>query len=157
MKRVEVAAMSPLRSALCHFLAAFVGICVVTPPVIMLLDRRAPIAVEEISISPNPARPGDTMTMRWLAREFRDCGGTVIRRFIGSDHIIRETVQLPVVFHDRADGTPKAFEVRFQLPHLPPGEAIYQGVVLRYCNVVQKILWPIVYYAPPVKFMVAEP
>lgn len=158
MKRlIETAPMSAGRSRLCHLMAAIFACLVIAPPAIMLLDRRPPLIVEAVSLSPDPARPGDTMTMRWRAREFRACDGTVIRRFVGGlDHVIRETVSQQTMYHGDADGKSREFEVQFVLPILPPGPASYEPITLRWCNVFQQWLWPIETRTPAVTFTVVD-
>lgn len=124
----------------------------------MLLDRREPIIVEAVFLTPNPAYAGDTMTMRWRAMEYRPCGGRVIRRFIGSlDKVVRETVAQDTVYRGAADGKPREFEIQFVLPNnLGPGSYTYEPITIRWCNVLQQYLWPIVTYPPPVDFSIVE-
>ena len=141
----------------CHVLAATFSTVFVAVPAVMLFDRRDPITIEKISITPEHARSGEIITMRWRAIVNRPgCDGVVIRRYIGIlDHVIRETVGQPVVFRGKAGDRVQEFETQFNIPiSLAPGEYIYEPVVKRWCNPVQHLLWPIVSYQSPVRFTV---
>lgn len=155
---LAVAALTPERRWWCHAIAAACATCFVTPAAIMLFDRRDPIVVEAVFLAPSPAYPGDTLTMRWRAREYRACDGVVKRRFIGArDHIIREAIAVPTVYHGTADGLPRDFEVQFVIPNnLGPGSYSYEPVTIRWCNELQRLLWPLVSYPPPVGFSVVD-
>lgn len=124
----------------------------------MLFDRREPIVVEAVSLTPSPAYPGDTLTMRWRAREYRACDGMVKRRFIGQrDLVVRETVSVPTMYIGNADGKPTEFEVQFVIPNnLGPGSYRYEPVTIRWCNELQRLLWPLISYPPPVGFSVVD-
>lgn len=140
----------------CHALAATFSAVFIAAPAIMLLDRRDPITIEAISLMPNIALAGDTLTMRWRATVHRSgCSGVVIRRYISSiDHVIRETVGMTTVFRGAAERV-EDFEIQFNVPNnLGPGPYTYEPVVSRWCNPIQR-LWPIVTYQPPVAFTVA--
>lgn len=142
----------------CHALAAAFSAVFVAAPAVMLLDRRTPIVVEAVSLLPDPARPGDTMTMRWRAREYRACDGMVIRRFVqNADKIIRETISQATVYHGIADGKAHEFEIQFVIPNnFGPGRYTYAPVTIRWCNVLQKYLWPIVTYTQTIDFTVID-
>lgn len=135
--------------------ATFSAVFVVTPGY-MLLDRRDPITIEAISLTPNEARAGDTLTMRWKATVHRaGCSGEVVRRYIGVlDHVIRETVSQPTVFRGATERT-EDFEIQFNLPNnLGPGPYTYEPIVRRWCNPIQQ-WWPIMRNQPdPVAFTI---
>jgi hypothetical protein len=124
-------------------------------PAIMLLDRRDPITIEAVSLTPTIARAGDTLTMRWRATVHRSgCDGIVVRRYISSvDHVVRETVGMAAVFRGQG-GKVEDFEIQFHIPNnLGPGPYTYEPVIKRWCNPLQK-LWPILTYQQPVAFTV---
>lgn len=142
----------------CHLMAATSMLFVVVTPSIMLLDRRQPLVVEAVSLLPNVAYAGDTLTMRWAAREYRNCEGFVIRRFVGGhDKVIHETIAQRTVYHGNADSQLREFEIQFVIPNnLGPGPYTYEPVTIRWCNILQQYLWPIVTHTPTVSFSIVE-
>lgn len=155
---VEVGSLMERPRWWCHALAATFSAVFTLTPAIMLLDRRIPIVVEAVSLTPTQARAGDTMTMTWRAREYRKCDGRVIRRFVGGiDKVVRETIAQATVYHGDADGKPHEFEILFNIPNnLGPGPYTYEPITIRWCNVLQQYLWPIVTHVPVVGFTVIQ-
>lgn len=154
---LETVPLTGGRRLWCHTLAATFMSVFIAAPLIMIFDRRDPINIEAISLMPNRARAGDTMTMRWSATIHRaGCSGVVIRRYIGAvDKVIRETVGQPTVFRGTAGKKTEDFEIQFVVPNnLGPGPYTYEPLVKRWCNPLQQHLWPIVTHQMPVEFTV---
>ena len=51
------------RDVICHLMAATFGLLIVTPPAVMLFDRRDPAELVGGEFAPNDVRPGDTVLL----------------------------------------------------------------------------------------------
>lgn len=138
------------RAAWCHFYAALFSIAILTPLTIMFLDRRQPVELELVKIENNQgkaeAREGDEVTVTYSANIIREgCGGELLRVIVDSANKITAFVREPTVFNgnNRAIGN-ITFSKTLTVPRgLTPGPARYVPKIERWCNPLQRYLWPI--------------
>jgi hypothetical protein len=138
----------------CNMIAAAFAILVVSPIVVMIGDRRMPIIVTGGEIVENKVFAGDMATFEWSVIERRiGCDGLVKRTFIDSQGTRFDVGDSKVVFHDSIDLERKKFRRQIPIPSsMHWGDATYNVHVIRWCNVLQKIFWPIRDDGPSVKF-----
>lgn len=142
------------RTFFCKAGAVFAGSCM-TIFLLMLFDRRPPVIVYEgyASVVPNPAKAGDTISITWTVRAERSCAGEVIPRVIDGAGIVHEYAHIPTVYHSLMQSNPGTFTKQLPLPTvIMAGPARYEAVVIRWCNVVQQYLWPIIDPPFPIYF-----
>lgn len=133
------------REYLCHIAAAFVGLGVITPPTVILLDRRPVLKIEGVRIEPRISRPGDRVTLYWTATEYRNCAGEVRRMVVNNESkVIHQFEETATTYHAGMVSTPQHFSTSFFIPiGIAIGPATYRSYVTRWCNVFQQYLWPI--------------
>lgn len=145
MKIIPILPMQ--RSIWCHIYAAVFSLFILTPVVIMLFDRRQPVTLELISLEPNDTHEGDEVTVTYKSIVHKDgCGGELLRTIVDSAHKITAFVREPTVFNNRKLGVEKEFTFSKTLiiPRgLTPGPAVYVPLIDRWCNPLQRFLWPI--------------
>ena len=148
------------RAKWCNRVGVSLGLLIITPIAVMLLDRRSPIVLEDGVITPDPAIPGDTVSITWTTIERRACDGEFSRRIVEGQPSgkIHEFARGPTVYHRLSKGTDgqrKTFTRSFTLPEsVTPGVVTYTVHGTRWCNVLQKYIWPIPFDGPKVKFTV---
>jgi hypothetical protein len=148
--------MTP-REVLCHILAAAFALLVVTPPIVMLLDRRDPAELTGGQMLPHDVRSGQAVTIAWDIIERRACAGEFTPIIIDAGKQVHYFARQPTVYRDtlRPDGL--RFYKHITLPTgLAPGPAIYTVQVERWCNPLQRYLWPIPSKAARIEFNVIE-
>jgi len=145
------------RLYLCHFVAALTACFIVTPIFIAVFDRRAVITIADVSLTPIKVKSGDQVTLNWTATEHRNCAGEV-KRFVVSAHGIWHTVGVDAtVYHEAMQRTPKKFTTSFYVPKsIEAGPAKYVSYVTRWCNIFQKIIWPIIEPPMIINFEISE-
>lgn len=147
-----------IRLIACHGIAALIGTAMTTF-LVLLLDRRPPAILypELSSVTPSPARPGETVAITWTVRPERACEGEVIPRIIDSTGRIFEYAPVRTVYQKLTmNKEPQQFSRFMQLPAvIPPGRTRYEAVVHRWCNLVQQYLWPLTDAPAPIPFMIA--
>lgn len=147
----------PRRRLYCFIIGALIGAAVIAPFFQMLFDRRQVLSLDAkgSSVTPNPARQGDTVTITWQAAAYRNCSGVVIPRIIDSTGRIYEFARVPTVYQDLMRPGDRHFTKTLTLPAvMAPGPARYEAVIIRWCNVVQEYLWPMVDKPFPIPFEV---
>lgn len=143
------------RSILCNYVGIALGILVAAPIGIMLLDRREPITLHSGQIVPDTVRPGQTVTVLWRVTENRPCDGEVARRVVDSSGKIHEFRREPTVYHLVGERGVQTFSGPFTMPDgMVDGPAYYTTSGYRWCNVLQKLIWPIPFQGPRVTFNV---
>ncbi len=148
--------MTDFRWLTCQILGISTGLAV-SVAAVLLLDRHPPIRLDASRsfITPSPANPGDTITITWAALADRRCGGFIIPRVIDSTGRIYEFARIPVVYHELMKPDATQFSKVLTLPTvMAKGPARYEAVVVRWCNVVQEYLWPMVDAPFPIPFIV---
>lgn len=133
------------------FIAITLGTVVVAPFFILLFDRREPIELGEAMIEPSGSvNSGQEVTITWSAVERRaGCDGEFERRVIDSTGRIFPYRREPTVYRLTYNAKAQIFTRQFRLPNgLAPGRAIITTVGTRWCNSVQKYLWPIPFQGP---------
>lgn len=112
----------------------------------LLLDRRSVLSIESVVISPNPVRPGETISITWSGVAHRSCDGEVIRQIVDSSGRVFDYARIDTAYHDIAHrGVPKTFTRYLQTPaDMAPGPAEYRTIVRRWCNSLQRIFWPMI-------------
>lgn len=147
-----------IRTVLCQVAAAAIGISI-TITLGLFLDRNPVVELDPIksSIYPNPALPGQTINITWHAIAHRNCSGIVIPRIIDSTGRIYEFTRSSTVYQDIMQPGDRTFTKTLTLPAvMAPGTARYQAVVIRWCNRVQELLWPMVDEPFPIPFEVEK-
>lgn len=146
------------RNVLCHVIAASTGIAIAVFAG-LLLDRKAVVELDAQAslITPSPSRMGETIYITWSATARRNCAGAVIPRVIDSTGRIFEYARAPTVYQDIMYPGERSFTKSLILPHaMAPGPARYQAVVIRWCNRVQELFWPMIDEPFPIFFEVAK-
>lgn len=141
------------RAVWCHIYAAIFSLGILTPGAIMLFDRRQPVQLEITSIVPNAGRVGDELTVNYDVMIDRDgCNGELLRVIIDSANHVSAFVREPIVFTNRIGnfGERVHLSKTFVIPRgVTPGPAIYAPLIDRWCNPLQRYLWPIQQDPPP--------
>lgn len=147
--------MNP-RRPWCHILGAAIGALAVAPIMIMLFDRREPLELIDGYITPFNVRGGQEVRITWVARELRACGGELHKLFIDSAKVAHPTVREPTVYH-QTFADERTFQKLMTIPRgMAPGPAIYTTKIERWCNPLQKYLWPIKSDGIEIRFNVVE-
>lgn len=145
------------RQTRCAIMGSFVGVAIIAPVLVMLFDRREVVQLDagKSYIVPSPARPGTTISITWSAIPLRNCAGTVIPRVIDSTGRIYEFARSATVYQDLMRPGARQFTKALTLPTvMPAGPARYEAVVVRWCNVLQEYLWPMIDRPFPIPFEV---
>jgi len=122
---------------------------------VQLLDRRPVLRIESVIVTPNPVTAGQPITITWTAREFRSCDGEVIRWITDSRGRVYEYNRISSVVKIPQGPQPRTFFRELQLAKdISPGRAAYTSRVIRWCNVVQRVLWPMTEESPAIPFVV---
>lgn len=133
------------RETLCQIIAGVIGIFVITPAMFLILDRRDPAIMESARIVPHDLRPGQAAKVVMTFKNVRPgCSGVVRRKIIDRSGRIVNFAQQSAIFYSDVikEGVP--FEKELIIPEgLTPGPAIYDPSVWRWCNELQRIVWPI--------------
>ncbi len=143
---------------MCHITAAAIGLGVVLPALFLRLDRRPVLEYDNQRIIPNPVMRGARASIAFDAREFRHCQGYFQRVIIDSSgHTFsfdkEETTYREVSHPPRW----RTIQREFIIPRgAAMGEATYRVYVTRWCNTVQKYLWPMVSMASDVRFTIID-
>ena len=122
----------------------FVGAVLIGTFVWMLLDRREVVRMEFAGFTPNILVQGEPATVTWKTKVFRtDCDGTVQRKIVDS-HGIEFTYQMNRTVFSPEHAIRDQFTGQFIVPlGAAPGLATHITEPVRWCNVVQKYVWPI--------------
>lgn len=154
----------------CHVLAASFSISLIATPVLFLTERHTIANVQTMRLEsvapsnkspgvmvqaaktrgPDNFYPGEVIKAVLDITEYRNCDG-VVRRFLVTN--VNKPGELSKVYHfedsdisHQNDQLPsmKTLEMSFRIPiDAEPGTAVYHRQVTRWCNVLQKYLWPI--------------
>jgi hypothetical protein len=136
------------REIWCHIYAAIFALLVVTPISVMLLDRRQPVELSNVRINPQGIKGDEEITVTYDAVVRREnCGGEVMRTIVDSSGRVTAFVGEPTVFNGsvlEVVGKKITFSKTFSLPRgLSAGKAQYVPLIYRWCNPLQRYLWPI--------------
>lgn len=144
------------RTTLCHVLASIVSLCFILPPMVMLLDRRDPIILTHGEINPPTVENGMKATVKWYFKEYREhCDGEFTPLVRDSSKRMFYYARQPVVFPFTTSESKEFFTKQFTLPsEMAAGEAMYAVVADRWCNPLQRALWPIHSVSPWIAFTV---
>lgn len=133
------------RAAVCHVAAAAVGLCVFA--FLWLLLDRGPVLIlqqNDSYVLPDPAPQGHRISIVWSAIERRNCDGVVIPRVVDSSGRVFEYARQPAIYHDLMQPGKRSFTKTLRLPlGMAPGPARYEPIVLRWCNPIQQLVWPL--------------
>jgi hypothetical protein len=142
--------LTKIRAHICLVLA----VLVITPPSIMLFDRREPVTIISGTLEPNTIRSGDPVIVTWTIKENRSCSGDLRRVVVDSVGKVHEFIIEPTIYHEVLT-SPRTFVKRFNMPYgMAPGAATYYGVGTRWCNVLQQFIWPMPFKSPGISFTV---
>lgn len=148
------------RARWCNWIGVALGLCILTPFLVALFDRREPVHLYQGKFIPEIVIPGQTIVIIWEADELRSgCDGVFERRITerttGKVHQFKREA---TIYHlVGPSGGRQTFSKDFTLPDaMTPGPAEYQTIGERWCNPVQKYLWPIPFKGPIVPFTVLE-
>lgn len=143
------------REKLCQYVAGAVGLFVMTPALFMIMDRRDPVIMETASIVPNDLRPGQSAKVVMTFNNVRPgCSGEIHRKIIDRSGRIINFAQQDAAFESKVKHR-VPFEKPLIIPEgITPGPATYDPTILRWCNELQRIVWPIRSSNIPVHFNV---
>lgn len=134
------------RAIWCHIYAACFSVIVLAPLTIMFLDRRQPVELQLVSIEPSKVREGDEVTVTYNANIIREgCGGELLRTIVDSANKITAFVREPTVFNNNkvTSGNITVSKTLIVPRGITPGPAKYVPKIERWCNPLQRYLWPI--------------
>jgi hypothetical protein len=148
------------RSRWCNYIGLTLGLLVAAPVFGMLFDRREPVHLYEGQFVPDQVLPGQSIVVVWEVDELRQgCDGVVERRILekktGKVHYFKRE---PTVYHLVGPaGGRQTFSRDFTLPQaITPGPAEYTTIGERWCNLLQKYIWPMEFRGPTIPFNVME-
>lgn len=145
------------RRVACHIAAAAFAIAVISPVAIMLLDRRTVLEITDAKIEPSPVEVGGTAVITWTAIEWRNCEGTFRRVIVDSENVEHQFGAEWTVYHDAMQVTPRQFRKTFTIPTAAhAGPATYFTYIVRWCNVIQKYVWPMRETSPRIAFEITK-
>ena len=159
-----IPAWIPTQRALwCHFYALTFSLIILTPLTIMFFDRRQPVELELVKIENKnglpEAREGDEVTVTYNAKVIREgCGGELLQTIVDSANKITAFVREPTIFN--ANNPQRIGNITFSKTLIIPrgvtsGPALYVPRIERWCNPLQRYLWPIPQEPQPsIKFTV---
>lgn len=109
---------------------------------ILLCDRREPLLVTDLTITPNPARAGVTAYAIFNATTKRACDGEVHRHVVDSGGHVFTLTSEPSIYPSLLAGAKKQFVKAFTVPlGMAPGVAVYHSDLDRWCNLPQQLFW----------------
>lgn len=122
-------------------LAFIVGSVVFIVPAGMLLSRGQIVETTDFHMVPSIVRIAQRSEAIWSDKTLRSgCGGLVHRRFIAGNDI---WIFPPVHTVQHGDvGSMQRFHTPWIVPDLPPGKAVFRKDIERWCNPIQKWVWP---------------
>lgn len=152
-----------LRRRQCNRIGFLIGLLVLTPFFVLLFDRREPIELIDGRFDPDIVVAGQSVNVVWRAIEHKKCEGELERRITDAANKITVYAREPTIYYlaEPIPGAPLDSPRTFVKPFtisagISEGEATYQTTGFRWCNIVQKYLWPIPFKGPPIKFEVIE-
>jgi len=123
--------------ALPPFIATLFGVFL-----ILLCDRRPPLEVNGLTISPTPVHAGAPAYAIYSALNKRDCEGEVRRTIIDSAQHAFTLAPEPSIYPAILDATKRQFVKTFTVPlGSTAGPATYRADVYRWCNWPQRVFW----------------
>ncbi len=132
-----------MRKRWCNIIGGVLGSLALAPILIMLLDRREPLELIDGHIAPYNVHVGDDVLITFTVRELRNCDGRLHKRFFDSAGIIHASVPEPTIYH-QAIRDKRTFQKVATIPKgMASGPAIYAPTIERWCNPLQRMLWPI--------------
>ena len=128
----------------------FLGIIIAIIVSCLIYDRSPIYKFENGEIGPNPAKPGEMVTVTWQVRQLRNgCEGIVLRQVIAGGRIW----DVGTIRKMGAD-IPK-LGGQFMLPvAAAEGPAVYRVRPQRWCNPIQRIFWPMTDGPEPLFFTI---
>jgi hypothetical protein len=119
-------------------LSACIGIALV-----MIGDRRDVVEMKFLSLFPTTLSPGAPAIITWETKVLRPgCDGEVTRQIIDSSRVVFTYAKNQSVINP--DSTPKQFSGTFIVPNgVHTGAGIHRTTAVRWCNPLQKWLWPL--------------
>ena len=141
-----------------HTLAASIGIIVVAPLLFMLLDRGQILVYENQRIVPDPVARGTRAASVIDAVELRKCDGYMQRVIIDSSGHTFSFTKETTNYREVSDPPRMRTLYReFVVPRgAAAGPAVHRVHLVRWCNVVQKLIWPIRETARDVHFVILD-
>lgn len=126
-------------------------------PVSMVVDRRDPVIYVYGQILPERAVPGDRVTVFFeLVHRRIGCDGEIRRVVRDSTGRIHEFATEHPVYQDSLN-RPAKFSHSLILPYgISHGPAYYYNNGWRWCNVLQRALWPIPFKSPELSVCIVE-
>ena len=146
------------RDLVCHVAGAVAGFCVVLPFLIMLTDRRPVLAYENQRVVPDPVMRGAKAPLAFDVIEYRACEGTFQRVIIDSaGHVFSFDKEATSLRSVSSPPRPRTIYREFSVPRgAAVGPAIYRVHLTRWCNIVQKYVWPMRDMAHDVHFTIID-
>lgn len=147
-----------MRKRYCNWVGIVLGLLVVAPIFILLFDRREPVTLHWGKFVPELLAPGGMVVIVWEATEnIAGCDGDLERRITevesGKEHTFKRE---PTTYHlVGPSGGRQTFSKDFKLPDsISEGLSDYWTVGRRWCNLLQKYIWPKEFIGPKIRFMV---
>jgi hypothetical protein len=138
-------ALAPVQAAIKKYgFAPLIVALVVCIPLGMICDHRPVRKIDNAVFAPNPVHPGETANMIFTATDYRACTNHTSRwivdskglRYLLSDH---ESLE----YSDDVGKGPHTFVRDVPIPKgISIGTASFNAKVVRWCNPLQGIFWP---------------
>jgi len=124
-----------------HVLPATVAIGL-TIAAIMLFDRRTVVEMQFVSLYPEILAPGESAGITWKTKVLRPgCDGTVTREIIDAAGVIYVYQKNQSAINPKI--SPQQFTGVFYVPPgVVQGPAIHRTIAVRWCNELQRLIWP---------------
>jgi len=136
-----------------HVLPPLLAVIVAGPLTWMALDRAPPVTRTAAGITPDPVRPGETVTVKFTLNTQRDCPGIIRREIIDAGKTIHRFEDVQATYA-APDGNRHNFARELVMPRgLASGPAVYRSCVIAACNPIH-YFWPIQQCEPVIKFTV---
>ena len=146
------------------WLRSSVTAILMTIALIAVFDRRASVETLSIRFVSGPVVAGERVIVQWTVKELRgawgggSCGGLIYPRWIDSSGAVSDNSLQPdaIPFREFRGSEPQTFQrPRLVPPELMPGEATFAPWTIRWCNPLQKWIWPMRDELPKVHFTVS--
>lgn len=126
---------------MCNAISLTMGLGVIFPVLALVLDRRPVLTLYPSVIVPPVTKPGSMIQIEWETVAHRSCDGEAKEMIVDSAGRIFYYAPTPTV--RKTIGVREHFVRELMVPRgSSPGQAHYVSYVERWCNELQRIVWP---------------
>ena len=129
------------RQTALNLLPAIFAQFVCAPIMWLLFDRSPVVTLSDLRVTPNTVMSGGRLEIKWNIDQLRvNCEGTVTQEIIASNSQIYPFAPEPTVYHEA--GKHEYIKEMVLPAGMVPGRAIYRSNIVRWCNSLQRVFWP---------------